>query len=183
MQSFLLPGASRCRLCAAVRTASAHDFSKVLSLAHNPSWTRLPQTKLFCIQALWQCLSMPGKPRPLEALNSIISAGPRDLRRNKSCTDGVRVHRTVTGGGCQVPQEMDQPLLRRPTSWPENMGERLCFLWRRWGQEAALTVFRVPNWTPGWGCIKQFQRSLWPRAAVLSTWKCFLDCHELPIVS
>jgi hypothetical protein len=52
--------------------------------------------RFFCIQALWQCLSMPGKPRPLEALNSIVSAGPRDLRRNKSCSNGVRVHRTVT---------------------------------------------------------------------------------------
>ncbi len=106
MASFWLPCSSRCRLCAAVRTARTHDFSYVLSLAHYPSRTRLPQTKLFCIQALWQCLSMPWKPRPLEALNSIVSAGPRDLRRNKRCTDGVRVHGTVTCGGCQVPQEI-----------------------------------------------------------------------------
>jgi hypothetical protein len=39
---------------------------------------------------------MPGKPRALEALNSIGSASPRDLPRHKSCTDGVRVDRTVT---------------------------------------------------------------------------------------
>ncbi len=45
----------------------------------------------FCIQVLWQCLGMPGKHRPLEALNSIVSACPRDLHHNKpeSCTNGV----------------------------------------------------------------------------------------------
>ncbi len=32
------------------------------SLARYPSRTRLPQAKLLCIQALWQCLSMFGKP-------------------------------------------------------------------------------------------------------------------------
>ncbi len=36
-----------------------------------------------------------------------------------------RVHRTVTGGGCQVPQEMGYPLSRRPTWWLE--GESLSF--------------------------------------------------------
>ncbi len=76
MESFLLPGASRCRLCAAVRMACAYDFSYVLSLTHYPSLPRLRQTKLFGIQALWHCLSIPGMPRPLEALNSIVSAVP-----------------------------------------------------------------------------------------------------------
>ncbi len=90
----------------AVRCSQDGACTWLLSLAHYPSGTKLPQIKLFCIQALWHCLSMPGKPRPLEALNSIVSAGPRDLRRNKSCTDGVWVHRTVTPGGCQVSQEV-----------------------------------------------------------------------------
>ncbi len=69
-----------------------------------PSQTRFPKTKNFRIQSLWQCLSMPGKPRPLEALNSIVSASPRDRHQNKSCMnhDWVRVHCTVTGGGCQA---------------------------------------------------------------------------------
>ncbi len=51
-------------------------------LAHYPSWTRFPHTKNSCIQALWQCLSMPGKPRPLVALNSIMIdlAGPAETR-------------------------------------------------------------------------------------------------------
>jgi hypothetical protein len=40
-----------------------------------------------------------------------------------------------------------------------------------------------PNWTPGWGCRKEFQRSLWSQAAVLSTWTRFLDCHELFVSS
>ncbi len=48
-------------------------------MVHYPSRTRLQQTKLFCIQALWQCLSMPEKLRAVEALNSIASADPRDL--------------------------------------------------------------------------------------------------------
>ncbi len=97
----------RCRLCAAIQTARAHFFSQVLSLAHYPSRTRHPQTKYFCIQALCQRLSMPGKRRPLKVLNSskgahsIVSACPRDLHHNTSCTNGVRVHRTVTGEGAR----------------------------------------------------------------------------------
>jgi hypothetical protein len=39
---------------------------------------------------------MPGKRRPLEALNSIVSACPRDLHHNKSCTNGIRVHHTAS---------------------------------------------------------------------------------------
>jgi hypothetical protein len=42
------------------------------------------------------------KASTLEALNSIVSAGPRDHCRNKSCMEGVRVQCTVTAGGCQV---------------------------------------------------------------------------------
>ncbi len=68
----------------------------------------------------------PESVRPLEAINSIVSACPRDLHHNKSCTNGVRVQSTVTNGGCQVPREIGYSLSRRPTSWPENMGVRTC---------------------------------------------------------
>jgi hypothetical protein len=71
---------------------------------------------------------------------------PRDLHHTKSCTNGVRIHCTVTGGGCQVPQEMDDPLSRRPISWLENMAERPCvFTATLLGQEAALQVHMFNN--------------------------------------
>ncbi len=53
------------------------------------------QASYFCIQA---CHSIPRKHLPLEALHSIVSACSRDLPHNKSWTNGVRVHRTVTSG-------------------------------------------------------------------------------------
>jgi hypothetical protein len=135
-------------------------------------WPTTPAGPGFCrlnIFAYRLCLSMPGKRWPLEALNSIVSACPRDLHHT-SCTNAVRVHSTVTCGGCQVPQEIGYPLSTKPTSWPENMGERPCvFTAQPLGQEAAVHVFKILNWTPGWGSIKQFQHSLRTQAAVLST--------------
>ncbi len=64
-------------------TAQAHYCCYVLSLAHYPSRTRLQQTEKFCLQGLWQCLSMPGKHWPMESLHSIVSACPRDLRHDE----------------------------------------------------------------------------------------------------
>jgi hypothetical protein len=118
---------------------------------------------------------------------------PESIRRKDLGCKWVRVHRTVISEGCQVhtviseecqvPQEMGGPLSRRPTSWPQNMGERPWVSTATLGQEDSLHVFRIPNRTPGWGCRNQFQCSrLRTHSAVLSTWTRFLDCHELPVV-
>ncbi len=87
------------------------DSCYELSLAHYPSRTRLLQTEYFCVQALWQCLRMPGKHLLLGSLNSIVSACPRDVRHDKPecCMNGASRHSTVTGRRCQG--------LYEPASW------------------------------------------------------------------
>jgi hypothetical protein len=50
---------------------------------------------------------------------------------------------------------------------------------------SVLTVSRVQIGPPGEAKennFKNFQRSLWTQAAVLSTWTRFLGCHEPPVV-
>ncbi len=67
-------------------TARAHVFRKMQSLVHYPSWTMLQQTKYFCIQALCKSQNVPQHARkrhPLDALNSIVSACPRDFRHKR----------------------------------------------------------------------------------------------------
>jgi hypothetical protein len=109
MTSVLLPRASRCSLCAAIWTAPwpwrAHDFRCWVwpTTPAGPGFLRL---RIFAYRLYDSVSGCPGKRRPLEGLNSIVSAGPRDLHHNKICTNGVRVHSTVTGGGCQVSQEI-----------------------------------------------------------------------------
>ncbi len=41
------------------------------------------------------------------------------------------------------------------------------------GPRGRTSRVKSPNWTPGPSCRKQYQRSLWPLAAVLSTWTRF----------
>ncbi len=49
-----------------------------------------------------------------------------------------------------MPKKIGYPLSKWPTSWPENMGEPpYVFMAQLLGQEAALRVFRAPNWNPG----------------------------------
>jgi hypothetical protein len=143
MASFWLPGASRCRLCAALRTARAHEFSQELSLAHYPSRTRLPQTKLFCIQALWQCLSMTGKPRPLEALNSIVSAGP-------GTSAETRVARMESEFTAQSPLEGARSL-KKSASLCEECPLRC---WRIWGSDSAYLRRRCLAKRPHLPCLE-----------------------------
>jgi hypothetical protein len=160
MMFVLSPRESRCRLYSGIWTARAHDFSYVLSLAYYPSRTRLLQTKCFCFQALWQCLSLPGKHLPLESLNSIVSAChvPRHLCHKKGCMNGARGHRTVTGGGCQVHEKkMVIPCQEGTLRGRRILGERPCvFRAPQLGKETALHVPWVPNWTPGWGYRTSF---------------------------
>ncbi len=107
---------------------------------------------VFRIQALWPCLSMLGKRRPLEALNSIVSACPRDIHHYKSSTNGVRVHCTVTCGGCQVPREIGYPLSRRfrgCTGW-RIWGCDPTYLWRRcWAKRPHFTCLESQIGPPG----------------------------------
>ncbi len=69
------------------------------------------------------------------------------------------------------------------TSWPENMGERLCvFMAPLFGQEAALHVSRVPNWTPGEAVENKFNAACGFILLYCVRGRFFLDCHELSVV-
>jgi hypothetical protein len=129
---------------------------------------------------------MPEKRRHLEALDSIVSACHRDLHHSKSCTNGVRDHRTITSGGCQVPQEMGDPLSRRATSWPVNMGKGPCVFTATFlRQVAALHVFRLSE--SQIGPQGEAAENHFTAACTLIPLCCVrglvcLDCHELPVV-
>ncbi len=90
------------------------------------------------------------------------------LHRNKSCTNGVRVHSTVTGWGCQVPQEIGYPLqLRGRIIW----GSDPSYLRHRcWAKRQHFTCLESP---PDEAVENHFNRSLWPLGFVLSTWTPF----------
>ncbi len=118
-------------------------------MAHYPSRTRFPHTENFCMQALWQGLSMPGKLRPLEALNSIVSRsqGPSPKQElHEWSQSSPHSHRWRVPGASRYRLAS----VKRSTSWPENMGERLCLCTAPLlSQEAALHVPRVQVGPPG----------------------------------
>jgi hypothetical protein len=142
----------------------------------------------FGIRALWRCLSMTGKPWPLEELNYIVSAGTRESGTSAE-TRFAQMESEFTAQS-QAEGASTARFLKKLSSLCEEgplRGRRILGSYsvylrcRCWAKRQHL--LRVPNSTPGWGSRKQFQRSLWPLAAVLRTWMCFLDCHELHVVS
>ncbi len=82
--------------------------------------------------------------------------------------------------GCQ------EAPLRGWKIWGDDPGRRPCvFAAPLLDQDAALHVFRVPNWTPGWGCRKRFQRSLRTRVWTpffLMSWAVWILNH-FPMIS
>ncbi len=179
--SVLLPGASRRRLHSYLDgTCTWLQLGAEFVPLHDttPAGSGFLRLNIFGIQALWQFFDMPGKRRPLEALNSIISACPRDLHLVSSPSGPQQeLHEwdQCYRWRVQSAQEIGHPLSRRPTSRPDNGGwlGSCVFTAPLLGQEAALHVSRDINWTLGWDYRKQFQCSLRPRAAVQSTWTPF----------
>ncbi len=149
------------------------------------------QTKLFCMQALWQCLSMPRKPRPLEALNSIVSAVPGTSAETRvalmesdftaqSPLEGCRswfLERTLTPRmesefTAQLPVEGARCLKKSATLCEEGPLHGL----RIWGSYSA--YLRRRCWARGrTSCV--YSPNQTPQAAVLSTWTRFWTVYPL----
>ncbi len=100
---------------------------------------------------------------------------------DECCMNGASGHRTVTGGWC-----IDN--LATPCQEGTLCGRRVWGHYsihsgpRSWAKRSHFTCLEYQFRPPGWGCTKQYQRSMWSRAAVLSVWTLFfLGCHELPV--
>jgi hypothetical protein len=88
-----------------------------------PGFCRL---NYFCIQAQWQCLSMPGKPRPPKALNSIVSSVP-------GTSAETRVARMESEFTAQSPVEVSRCLKKSASLCEEGPLPG----WRIWGSDSA----------------------------------------------
>ncbi len=132
---------------------------------------------------------MPGKHRPLEALNSINLACPRDLHLVSSPSGPQEeLHEwsqlPVEGARCPRNRLSSQtPLSRMPTLRPENVGRNPAYFWHLcWVKNPHFKCLEIHIRPLGETTENNFNAAcgLWPLCRVRG--RLFLDRHALLVV-